>query len=252
VAKRDTSAGEVIELKQVAPVETRPRRSQAAKEKPGYGRLQALLREEILEGRIAAGSRLKVSDIIARYGTSTNPAREALQGLEGEGLVIITPNRGARVRLINEDLVRNIFDIRALLEPYIIEAFVEFHTNEDLVAVEAIQQQCQQAVDAGDYPEFHTHNVRFHDYMTDRHFNTEAVRIMRMHNSWIRALSVKHPLTPAHMRRSSAEHWQLIDAIREGNAEAAMRIIKQHQGHSRGIFLTHMRRDRMLAEALEQ
>src|SRR4051812_32424152 len=57
---------------------------------PGYGRLQHLLREDILEGRIAAGSRLKVSEIAARYATSTNPAREALQGLEGEGLVTIS------------------------------------------------------------------------------------------------------------------------------------------------------------------
>ena len=230
----------------------RARRAQAGrqvKREPGYGRLQQLLREEILDGRIPAGSRLKVSDIIARYGTSTNPAREALQGLEGEGLVIITPNRGARVRLINEDLVRNIFDIRALLEPYILRSFVEFATNEDIAAIEAIQAECQGAADAADYPSFHAHNIRFHDYMTDRHFNLEAVRIMKTHSAWLRALSVKHPLTAPHMRRSSAEHWQIIEAVRSGDGDVAARIINQHMSHSRGIFLTQMRRDRMRAES---
>jgi DNA-binding GntR family transcriptional regulator len=248
--KRKAAAVAQVERTSKVPRPKAQRRS-VAKREPGYGRLQALLREEILEGRIPAGARLKVSDIIAKYGTSTNPAREALQGLEGEGLIIITPNRGARVRLINEDLVRNIFDIRQLLEPYILRAFVEYASAEDIAAIEAIQALCQKAVDEGNYPEFHAQNVRFHDYINERHFNLEAVRIMKMHNSWVRALSVKHPLSPAHMRRSSAEHWQLIAAIREGDQDEAARLITQHMGHSRGIFLAHMRRDRMRNQALE-
>lgn len=226
----------------------RPRRASTAKREPGYGRLQQLLREEILDGRIPAGSRLKVSDIIARFGTSTNPAREALQGLEGEGLVIITPNRGARVRLVNEDLMRNIFDIRSLLEPYIVRTFAEFATNEDIAAITAIQTLCQAAADAGDYPTFHIQNNRFHDYMTERHFNVEAVRIIKMHSAWVRALSAKHPLPPAHMKRSSSEHWQIIEAIRNGDSDEAGRIITEHMGRSRGLVLTHMRRERLLTE----
>ena len=255
MARSSTKAlAEIAELERPAKPARRgrPPRIQPPKREPGYGRLQQLLREEILDGRIPAGSRLKVSDIIARFGTSTNPAREALQGLEGEGLVIITPNRGARVRLINEDLVRNIFDIRALLEPYILRSFVEFATNEDIAAIEAIQAQCQKAVETGDYPTFHAQNILFHDYMTDRHFNVEAVRIMKMHNAWLRALSVKHPLTTAHMKRSSAEHWLMIEAVRNGDGDEAARIITQHMGHSRGIFLTQMRRDRMKSESLDR
>lgn len=223
----------------------------AAGREPGYGRLQQLLRNDIIEGRIPAGSRIKVSDIIARYGTSTNPAREALQGLEGEGLVVITPNRGARVRLIDEDLLRNIFDIRGLLEPYVLREFCNLATADDIAAIEAIQTQCQRGVDAGNYSEFHEHNVRFHDYMTERHFNVEAVRIMKMHNSWIRALTVKHPLSPALMRRSSDEHWQMIAAIKEGDADETVRVFARHMGQSRELFLAHMRRDRVHAEPRE-
>ena len=217
----------------------------ARKREPGYGRLQQLLRDEILEGRIPAGARLKVSDIAARFKTSTNPAREALQGLEGEGLVVISPNRGARVRLVDEDMVRNIFDIRALLEPYIMRTFVEFAQPEDVAALRTLQQRCQDACDAANYPEFHVANVQFHDYITDRHFNTEAVRIMKQHNSWLRALSLKNPLTLAHMRASSAEHWELVAAVENGDPEAAVQMIVKHMTRSRGIFLAHMRRDRL-------
>jgi DNA-binding GntR family transcriptional regulator len=222
-----------------------PAGRRARKREPGYGRLQQQLRDEILEGRIPAGARLKVGDIAARFSTSTNPAREALQGLEGEGLIVITPNRGARVRLIDEDMVRNIFDIRALLEPYIMRTFVEFARPEDVAALRALQDKCQTASDAARYPEFHTANVAFHDYITDRHFNTEAVRIMKQHNSWLRALSLKNPLTLAHMRASCAEHWELVAAVEKGDPEAAVLAIVKHMTRSRGIFLAHMRRDRM-------
>ena len=217
----------------------------APKREPGYGRLQQLLRDEILEGRIAAGARLKVSEIAARFKTSTNPAREALQGLEGEGLVVIIPNRGARVRLIDEDMVRNIFDIRGLLEPYIMRTFVEFAQPDDVAALKALQEECHAACDAAHYPEFHAANVAFHDYITDRHFNIEAVRIMKQHNSWLRALSMKNPLTLAQMRASSAEHWELLAAVEGGDPDAAVQAIVKHMTRSREIFLANMRRDRM-------
>jgi len=215
------------------------------KREPGYERLQQLLRDEILEGRIPAGARLKVSDIATRFNTSTNPAREALQGLEGEGLVVIIPNRGARVRLIDEDMVRNIFDIRGLLEPYIMRTFVEFARPDDVAALKALQQECQASCDGARYSEFHAANIAFHDYVTERHYNVEAVRIMKQHNSWLRALSMKNPLTHAQMRASSAEHWELLAAVESGDPDAAVQAIVRHMTRSREIFLANMRRDRM-------
>lgn len=214
---------------------------------PGYGRLQQQLRDDILEGRIAAGARLKVSEIAKRYETSTNPAREALQALEGEGLVIISPNRGASVRHFDEDLVQNIFDIRALLEPYIVRAFAEYATSENIAVLRRYQEGCQAGVDASNYLMFHQNNVAFHDYIIERHFNVEAVRIMRQHSGWLRALSRKSPLTLAQMRRSSNEHWEFIDAVEKGDPDAAVDVIEKHMRNSRAIFIESMRRERMRA-----
>ena len=57
------------------------------------------IREDIIEGRLAANERLVVTDLARRHGTSTNPVREALQLLRGEGFVTFVANRGARVHL---------------------------------------------------------------------------------------------------------------------------------------------------------
>jgi DNA-binding GntR family transcriptional regulator len=222
---------------------------QALKREPGYDRLQQLLREDILTGRIPEGSRLKVSDITARYDTSTNPAREALQGLEGEGLVVITPNRGARVRAVDEDFVRNIFDLRGLIEPYLVRDFAEFATADEIEELTALQQACDDAVQASDYPRFHIANVAFHDFIIERHHNLEAIRIMKQHSAWIRSLSRKNPLTLAHMRRSNAEHWQIVEAVKHGDPAAAVSAISRHVENSRTVFLAHMRRDRVRGDA---
>jgi DNA-binding GntR family transcriptional regulator len=202
-----------------------------------------LLREDIIEGRIPAGARLKVSEIADRYATSTNPAREALQALEGEGLVIITPNRGASVRSIDENYVRNIFDIRGLFEPYLVRGFAEFARTDDIAALEGLQRACQDAVDGGDYPAFHRANVAFHGFIYEHHHNTEAVQMMRRHSAWIQSLRRRSPLTLAQMRRSSAEHWDLIEAVRRGDPDAAAALIERHTANSRAVFLEQMRRD---------
>ena len=73
------------------------------------------------------------------HGTSTNPVREALQLLRGEGFVIISPNRGARVRPIDQDFVRDIYEIGVLIEPALTRWFVGMATDADIAELERIQ-----------------------------------------------------------------------------------------------------------------
>ena len=74
-----------------------------------------------------------------RHGTSTNPVREALQLLRGEGFVVFAPNRGARVRPIDQDFVRDIYEIGVLIEPALTRWFVGMATHEDIAELERIQ-----------------------------------------------------------------------------------------------------------------
>ena len=99
-----------------------------------------LIRDDIIEGRLKANERLVVADLAQRHGTSTNPVREALQLLRGEGFVIFAPNRGARVRPIDQDFVRDIYEIGVLIEPALTRWFVSMATHDDIVELERIQR----------------------------------------------------------------------------------------------------------------
>lgn len=212
---------------------------------PGYSRLAQLIREEIFDGRVTAGARLKVSEIAKRFGTSTNPAREALQVLEGEGLVTIEPNRGASVREISEDLLHNVFDLRAVLWAYIVRSFVEFATPDDIAQLRRYQEDCEAAVQNSDYSAYHKANVNFHDLMVNHHFNSEAVAIIRKHDSWLQALSKTEPLNLAQMRRSVAEHWRIVEAVEKGEADEAVQAIEEHIRNAQTIFQDRLRRKRL-------
>src|SRR4029078_2519722 len=101
--------------------------------------LYETIRDDIISGRLKPNERLVVADLAERHGTSTNPVREVLQLLRGEGYVVFSPNRGARVRPIDHDFVRNIYEISALIEPMLTRWFVSMATHEDKAELERLQ-----------------------------------------------------------------------------------------------------------------
>ena len=69
-----------------------------------YHRVHKAILSDIVNGTFAPGSRLKVAELCKRYGSSQMPIREALQLLQGEGFVVMSPNKGASVRPITKVL----------------------------------------------------------------------------------------------------------------------------------------------------
>lgn len=70
---------------------------------------------DIIEERYAPGDRLNENQIAATWGVSRSPLREALRILEKRGLVVITPQRGARVTALSLKELEELFDIRSAL-----------------------------------------------------------------------------------------------------------------------------------------
>ena len=142
---------------------------------PEEGSVYARLRDDIVMGRVKPHERLKVSELARRMGTSTNPVREALQQLRGEGFVVMTPNRGARVRPMDEDFVRDIVEIETLIEPKLTHWFVGMVTPDEISALEKLCEQME-ALGMEQYQEEHSLlDLQFHRIMYDKHYNRHAV-----------------------------------------------------------------------------
>lgn len=205
----------------------------------GYGRLRDLIRADIVEGRLASGERLKVAGLAARYETSTIPVREALQQLQGEGIVTFAPNRGASVRPIDGDFIRDIHEVRELAEPFLAAWFVRNHTDAQIAELAAVQRQYDAASRRGDLQRIRKLNRRFHQICYDGHYNAEALAVAYRHSDLIMALSYRFPSSRARTQAICSEHWAIIEAIRRQDEAATARLVAAHVRNA-GRFLIEM------------
>jgi DNA-binding GntR family transcriptional regulator len=204
-----------------------------ALEQPGW--VYERLRDEIVSGRLEPNRRLKVSELASRYGTSTNPVREALQLLRGEGFVLIEPNRGARVRPIDESFVRDIIEIEVLIEPALTRWFVSIVGHADIERLEAIEAE----IEANDFADLTLHgrlDTTFHQVMYDRHYNRHAAELWWKHREILRAISRRFPTSLSRRQAVIREHRELIAALRRQDADGAAAIVARHvEGSGRHI-----------------
>lgn len=199
-----------------------------------------LIRDDIIEGRLKANQRLIVADLAQRHGTSTNPVREALQLLRGEGFVIFAPNRGARVRPIDQDFVRDIYEIGVLIEPALTRWFVGMATDEDIAELERIQRLIEENNFAD--PLRHSElDTAFHTVMYQRHYNRHAAELWWKHREVLRAVSRRYNFTLARRAQVLRDHRALIELIKAGEAEKAAELVGRHVEGSGRHILEQMR-----------
>ena len=103
------------------------------------------LREAILSGKIALGSRLIEKELAEQFNISRTPIREAIRRLESEGLVVLSPNRGASVRDYTLKDIADTFNLRAQIEGYACALAAENCSSEALIQ---LKQSIDQSIAA--------------------------------------------------------------------------------------------------------
>jgi DNA-binding GntR family transcriptional regulator len=211
---------------------------------PEGGELHELIREDIIEGRLAANERLVVAELAKRHGTSTNPIREALQLLRGEGLVIMSPNRGARVRPIDEDFIRDISELTGLIEPFLTRWFVGMATDEDIVELERLQG----LIEENDFKDTILHSeldTAFHTVMYERHYNRHAAEMWWKNREVLRAVTRRMDYTLARRAAVLRDHRELIHCIKVQDTDRAAETIARHVAGSSRHIIEQMRARKM-------
>lgn len=194
------------------------------------------IREDIISGRMPANARLIVADLAERHGTSTNPIREALHQLRGEGFVIMAPNRGARVRPIDEDFIRDIYEIEVLIEPALTKWFVGIATDENIATLEALHAEMVE-LNYADPVRHGLLDTQFHHTMYQRHYNRHAVDLWWKHREILRAISRRHRISLGRQAMVMREHAEVLEAIKAQDENAAAAIIARHvEGSGRHII----------------
>jgi DNA-binding GntR family transcriptional regulator len=120
------------------------------------------LRERILNGEFKEGDQLIQEAIAEEYDVSRMPVREALRQLEALGLVMMKTHKGAIITSMPEETIRELFDLRVLLECDIIRHALPQFTEVDAIAAEAILISLEEAYRRRDISAWGGLNWQFH------------------------------------------------------------------------------------------
>lgn len=106
---------------------------------------QAFIREAITQGIFRPGQRLNLDSIAESLGVSRMPVRASLRQLENEGLVQINHYRGATVSVLSPAEIAEIYELRALLESYLLRLAIDTLDDEFLDRLEGIVAELENA-----------------------------------------------------------------------------------------------------------
>jgi DNA-binding GntR family transcriptional regulator len=208
------------------------------------------LRDQIIRGEIPEGAQLRQDAIATQYHVSRIPVREALRQLDAEGLISIVPNRGAIVPALSPDDIRELFSIRALLEPEVLKLSIPHLKAEDLSQAEAVLAKYVSELKREDHVSaWGRLNWQFHSILYSRANQPRFMAIIRnVNNSGERYTRLQLYLTHG-MKRANEEHHQILDFCRQRDVTAACKLLRQHIQYA-GESLRKVLEERRVASEL--
>lgn len=183
--------------------------------------------DDIYDGRLAGGQRLKVSELAERFGVSTSPVREVLRRMQGEGFVEIHPNRGATVKATDAGSIQNIFEVLQMLEPYFVNWFADYAQPELLDELEDIQARIHK-LPHSEQRAFRKLDFQFHEVFCRVHYNQTAAEIWRNLRTSLNVQAARLRISPARFESIKEEHDALIAAFRANDTARADTVIRKH------------------------
>lgn len=186
------------------------------------------LEEEILGGKLNRGDTLTECALSARLGVSRTPLRAALHRLAEEGLVKITPNRGAVVVGVNaEDLV-DIYKIRTRLEGLASSLAAGRISEEDKKRLSESVELSEFYIRKRDADKLKELDSEFHNIIYEASGNRRLSKILSELHRSIRAYRRLSLTVTDRLERSVAEHREILNAILNADAEEADRLTSLH------------------------
>lgn len=189
--------------------------------------VDARLRAAILTGQLAAGEKLRGEHLAAEWGVSPTPLREAFQRLAGEGMIVIEPQRGARVAKIDAAEAADYYELRLALEPKALRRSMAA-ADDDFRADVSRRHQALAAAPRG-VPEFLAAHRDFHLALLSRCPNRQLLRMCaQLHDH-----TQRYQVTGAGQRRKgnpATEHRALCHAVLAGDSREATKVLTAHLG----------------------
>ena len=191
------------------------------------------LRRRILAGELTGGFQLKQDALAAEFGISRIPLREAFVQLESEGLVQIVPHRGAIVSQLSSHEIGELFALRALLEPTLLQRSVPRLEHADFVELDRIVFEFSDELHNQTPGRWGELNTQLHLLLLSRAGQPRTMSIvMSLLQQTDRYTRLQLSLTPESSERAEREHAELVRLCRAGEPKRAAELLTRHIRHA--------------------
>lgn len=206
------------------------------------------LRELIIEGEIAAGTRLNERALCERLRVSRTPLREAFRVLAAEGLVQIQPNRGAQVVTLSEDDVRESFEVMSALEALAGELACRRITTEELAEIKALTFEMLACHARKDLPAYYRINRAIHKRINEAARNRLLSQVYTTLNLRIQNLRFRSNFDHDKWSKAAREHSEMVEALEARDGARLATILRTHLKHKGEAVLSELRLSRADAD----
>ncbi len=177
-------------------------------------------------GELLPGDRIPEETLAAELGVSRNPVREGLRILEGLGLVVVTPHKGARVATLSPARAVALLEVRSLVESYAAAQAAIHRTDADLAGMRDLYERGVRALADGclaDVAQAHGDLHLAIDRAAGNAYLSAVMEPLSAQTELLQSLS-RGTLGAPDWR----EHGDIIDAIADRDPELARKLAEHH------------------------
>ncbi|MFF8814146.1 GntR family transcriptional regulator [Streptomyces pactum] len=217
-----------------APAPT-PAPSPPVKPPPAAERVYAHVKQAVLDRRYEGGTLLTEGGLADAVGVSRTPVREALLRLEAEGLLKLYPKKGALVLPVSAQEIADVVETRLLVEEHAVRRAVP--APEPLVTrLEELLEEQRRHAATGDLAALAVSDRCFHAEIVRNAGNAILARLYdQLRDRQLRmGVAVMHA-QPDRVAKNIAEHTEILDALRAGDADGAASVVRRHVGWVRSL-----------------
>jgi DNA-binding GntR family transcriptional regulator len=186
------------------------------------------LRILITAGEFGPGDKVPEKALCDRFGVSRTPLREALKVLASEGLVTLTPNRGAHITAITQEEVEQAFPVMGALEALSGEIACRHVTDAEIATVRELHEAMAEHYRRGELGPYFRLNQRIHEAILEATRNPTLQATYRGLAGRLMGARYVANMTPERWAQALAEHDEILAALEHRDGPALATILKRH------------------------